>query len=92
MNGAAFIVVFQVPSVVLTKGILRGGGDTKFLLLADVMFLWILSIPLGMAAAFVFKFPPALIYICLKFDEIIKSVWCTIRMFGNKWIKDVTIA
>lgn len=90
MDGAAIIVIFQVPSIVLTKGILRGGGDTKFLLFADVMFLWVLSIPLGMLAAFVFKFPPALIYICLKSDEIIKSIWCTIRMFGNKWIRDIT--
>lgn len=92
MDGAAFIVIFQVPSVVLTKGILRGGGDTKFLLLADVIFLWILSIPLGMIAAFWLKLSPALIYICLKSDEIIKSIWCTFRMFGNKWIKDVTTA
>ena len=91
MNGAAFIVIFQVPSMVLTKGILRGGGDTKFLLFADVVFLWTLSIPLGMLAAFVFNFPPALIYICLKFDEIIKSIWCTLRMLGDKWIKDVTV-
>lgn len=92
MDGAAFIVIFQVPAIVLTKGILRGGGDTKFLLLADVIFLWILSIPLGMIAAFWLKLSPALIYICLKSDEIIKSIWCTFRMFGNKWIKDVTRA
>lgn len=92
MDGAAIIVIFQVPSIVLTKGILRGGGDTKFLLFADVIFLWVLSIPLGMLAAFTFKFPPALIYICLKSDEIIKSIWCTIRMFGDKWIKDITTA
>lgn len=91
MNGAAFIIVFQVPAVVLTKGILRGGGDTKFLLFADIIFLWVLSIPLGILAAFVFKLSPAYIYICLKFDEIIKAVWCTIRMLGNKWIKDVTL-
>lgn len=91
MDGAAIIVIFQVPSIVLTKGILRGGGDTKFLLFADVIFLWVLSIPLGMLAAFTFKFPPALIYICLKSDEIIKSIWCTMRMFGDKWIKDITI-
>lgn len=91
MDGAAFIIMFQVPSIGLTKGILRGGGDTKFLLLADIIFLWVLSIPLGILAAFVFNFPVALIYICLKFDEIIKLVWCTIRMFGNKWIKDVTV-
>lgn len=92
MDGAAIIVIFQVPSIVLTKGILRGGGDTKFLLFADVIFLWVLSIPLGMLAAFTFKFSPALIYICLKSDEIIKSIWCTIRMFGDKWIKDITTA
>lgn len=91
MSGAAFIILFQVPAVVLTKGILRGGGDTKFLMLADVIFLWVLSIPLGILAAFVFKFPPALIYICLKFDEVIKAIWCTIRMNSNKWIKDVTV-
>lgn len=90
MDGAAIIIIFQVPSIVLTKGILRGGGDTKFLLFADVIFLWILSIPLGMLAAFVFKVSPALIYICLKSDEIIKSIWCTIRMLGNKWIRDIT--
>ena len=36
MNGAIFIIIFQVPSSVLTKGILRGGGDTKFLVFADV--------------------------------------------------------
>ncbi len=92
MNGASFIILFQVPSTVLTKGILRGGGDTKFLVFADVTFLWVLSIPLGILAAFVFKFPPALIYICLKFDEIIKAIWCTIRMNGDKWIRDVTLS
>lgn len=92
MNGAAFIIIFQVPSTVLTKGILRGGGDTRFLLFADVAFLWILSIPLGILAAFVFKFPPALIYICLKFDEIVKYVLCGFRMFSNRWVKDITVS
>ncbi|EIA23671.1 hypothetical protein SFB2_141G7, partial [Candidatus Arthromitus sp. SFB-2] len=28
---------------------------------------------------------------CLKFDEIIKAIWCSVRMIGNKWIKDVTV-
>ncbi len=92
MDGAAFIIIFQVPSTVLTKGILRGGGDTKFLLFADVIFLWILSIPLGILAAFVLKLSPALIYICLKFDEIVKYVLCGFRMFSDKWVKDITVS
>ena len=31
-------------------GVLRGGGDTKFLMVADILFLWIVSIPLGALA------------------------------------------
>ena len=92
MNGAAIVILFQVPSVVLTKGILRGGGDTKFLVIADIIFLWILAIPLGIVAAFVLNLSPMFIYICLKIDEIIKAIWCAFRMFSKKWIKDVTIA
>ena len=34
----------------MTKGVLRGGGDTKMLMLADNIFLWVLSIPLGLLA------------------------------------------
>ena len=88
----SYFVVGQAFNTTMVVGIFRSGGDTRFGLILDVSTMWCCSILCGFLAAFVFKFPPALIYICLKFDEIIKSVWCTIRMFGNKWIKDVTIA
>ena len=37
MNAIAFIVVFQSMNSILTKGVLRGGGDTKFLMVADIL-------------------------------------------------------
>ena len=40
----ALIVLFQCVQSVMTKGVLRGGGDTKFLMLADALFLWVASI------------------------------------------------
>ena len=43
---------------VITKGILRGGGDTAFCLAIDAVFLWAVSIPLGIAAGFVWQQPP----------------------------------
>lgn len=46
LNTAAFLVIFQAISSVMTKGVLRSGGDTKFLMLADVFYLWTASIPL----------------------------------------------
>jgi len=87
MIAVAFIVVFQSIGSVMTKGVLRGGGDTKFLMVADVLFLWVASVSLGMLAAFVFHWSPFVIYTFLKIDHILKSIWCFFRMKSRKWIK-----
>ncbi len=90
MNSTSFLVIFMSISSVLTKGVLRAGGDTKFLMIADVLFLWIVSIPLGYLAGIVYKLPYGIVLIALKFDEIIKSTWCISRLFSKKWIKNVS--
>lgn len=90
MNTSALIVLFQTPGGILTKGVLRGGGDTKFLMIADVLFLWVISIPLGFMAGLVWTLPPAIVFLCLKIDEIIKCLWCAVRVFGDKWIVNIT--
>lgn len=87
MNAIAFIVVFQSANSILTKGVLRGGGDTKFLMVADVLLLWIISIPLGYMAGLVWKLPAFWIYILLKIDQIFKAFWCIFRLISKKWIK-----
>ena len=87
MWAVAIMVVFQCVQAVLTKGVLRGGGDTKFLMLADVLFLWLASIPLGYLAGLVFHLPAFWVYAALKTDWIIKSVWCTIRLLKGNWMK-----
>ena len=39
MNAYVVIVFFQAIQSVMTKGVLRGGGDTKFLMMADILFM-----------------------------------------------------
>jgi len=89
MNSISFIVLFQATNSIMTKGVLRGGGDTKMLMLADNIFLWVLSIPLGIAAGFWWHLNPFWIYACLKFDQIAKAVWCVFRLKSGKWIKKI---
>lgn len=55
----------------MTKGVLRGGGDTKFLMIADVLFLWVASIPLGYLSGLVWMLSPFFVYICLRIDYIL---------------------
>lgn len=89
MDAIAIIVIFQSMNSILTKGVLRGGGDTKFLMLADILFLWVASIPLGMLAGLVLHLPAFWIYFFMKIDQIIKCVWCVFRLRSGKWMKKI---
>ena len=92
MDAVAIVVLFQSANSILTKGVLRGGGDTKFLMIADILFLWVCSIPLGALAGLVFHWPGFWIYTMLKIDQFIKAIWCLFRLKSGKWIKKIKSA
>ena len=91
MYAIAFIVFFRSVNSILTKGVLRGGGDTRFLMVADIIFLWITSVPLGYVAGVVLMAPAFLVYCALKMDEILKCVLCVYRLRSQKWIKKISV-
>ena len=90
MTAYIVIVFFQAVQSVMTKGVLRGGGDTKFLMKADILFLWLASIPLGALVGLVLHGPAWLTMLCLRVDFVIKSVWCVSRLLSGKWIREVS--
>lgn len=89
MRAISLIVLFQATNSIMTKGVLRGGGDTKILMVADNIFLWVASIPLGILAGLVFHLPAFWIYFFLKVDQVLKAVWCVLRLRSGKWIKKI---
>ena len=86
----SLLIIFQCIGSVMTKGVLRGGGDTRFLLIADVVFLWVVSVPLGYIAGIVLGLPIFITSVFLRMDDIIKSIWCVSRLNSGKWIHEVT--
>lgn len=89
MYAISLTMVFQSANSILTKGALRGGGDTRALLIADNVFLWISSIPFGMLAGFVWHLPVFWIYLLLKSDNVLKCIWCVWRLSGDRWMKPI---
>lgn len=90
MQVFSFVVFFQANAFVLMIGILRGGGDTKFVLVCDIIFLWMVAIPFGFVAAIVWKLPIPIVFMILKCDEALKVMIAFIRFKSGKWIKNVT--
>ena len=90
LNSISLIIIFQATNSIMTKGVLRGGGDTTMLMLADNIFLWVLALPLGLLSGFVLHLPAFWIYFFLKFDQIAKTIWCVLRLRSRKWIKKIS--
>ncbi len=92
---AQFITVLSVTAVGTSyqmpclAGILRGGGDTRFILINDLIFMWGIVLPVSFLAAFVFHLSPLVIFICLKSDQVLKCTVAVVKVNRFRWIKKI---
>ena len=71
-------------------GINRGAGDSRFVMIVDMICGWLIVLPLSALAAFVFHWPNAAVYFCTRIDQCFKWIIAFFRLRGNKWIRNVT--
>lgn len=74
----------------LIVGVFRSGGDSRFGFICDVIDMWVYAVPLGLLAAFVFKFPVKVVYLLLCTDEFVKWPWVFKNYYSYKWAKNIT--
>jgi len=73
-------------------GIVSGGGDTRFVLINDLIFQWGIVLPLSALAAFVWHLPPVWVFVLLKSDQILKCAVAVVKVNRFQWIRDLTKA
>ena len=71
-------------------GIVRAGGATSFVLLNDLFWVWVVVIPSALLSAFVFRFPPVVVFACLKCDQVLKCAVAVIKLNRWDWMKKLT--
>lgn len=71
-------------------GIVSGGGETSFVLKNDIIFMWLIVLPLSALSAFVFRLPVVVTFACLKADQILKCAVAVVKVNKFNWIKTVT--
>ena len=91
-----FMTVFAITIVGTSyqmstnTGIVRAGGDTTFVLLNDLFWVWVIVIPSALLSAFVFNFPPVVVFACLKCDQVFKCAVAVIKVNRWNWMKKLT--
>lgn len=74
----------------LICGCFRGGGDTRFGMILDAVYMWCFAVPAMAIAAFVIKLPPIWVYFVMTMDEIAKMPIVFAHYFKFKWMKNIT--
>ncbi|MBQ6948018.1 MAG: MATE family efflux transporter [Clostridia bacterium] len=77
-------MAYQMPT---NTGIIRGGGDTKYVLRMDIISIWCIVLPLSTLAAFVFHWHPVAVIACLNADQVFKCIPAVIKVNRYHWMK-----
>ena len=85
-RAAGIAVFFLTMQQILTKGVLRGGGQAAAVTRVDLLSCWLVNIPVGFVVALVMKADPFWIYLSLRLDYLIKTVWALWKILKTDWI------
>lgn len=92
MATLAVIAFYQIPKMftfTMIVGILRGGGDTKYCMLLDLLSVWLIGVPLGFISVLIWQWPVHMVVAAVYFEELIKVFITLPRFYSKKWIKNV---
>ena len=78
---------YQMPT---NTGIIRGGGDSKYVLKVDIVAIWCIVIPLSFLGAFKFHWPETVVMFCLNSDQIFKAIPAAIKANRFHWMIKLT--
>ncbi len=83
-------LVGEAVNTCLICGCFRGGGDSRFGMIVDVIFMWIVAVPLMAIAAYWLKWPPLWVYFVMTLDEYWKMPVVFIHFFRFRWLNNIT--
>ena len=90
--GKILLIVFalyapvKVENMILGGGIIRSGGNTKIIMVIDIIGTWCIGIPLCLLAAYVFRWGIVGVYTLLTTEEIFRLAVALVIFRKRKWM------
>ena len=85
----AYVGGFRAINITIIVGILRAGGDQKFVLGMDVFCQWCVGIFITFLCVKFWELSMFWIFLAINSEEIIKSFICVWRLLSKKWINNL---
>jgi putative MATE family efflux protein len=82
-------MVFDMFTGTMITGIMRGGGDTRFAMFAEVGAVWLIGVPLAFISAVVWHLPIYLAVLVTRIEVLAKAVILLRRYLSKKWMNTV---
>ncbi len=93
--GYQLLVVFsiyapvKVLNMTLGGGIIRSGGQTKYVMVTDLLGTWGFGVPLGLMTAFTFGLPITIVYFVLSLEECVRLGMSLVIFRRKKWMNRI---
>ena len=88
----AFVAPFKVLNMIVSGGIIRSGGKTKYVMLIDMVGTWGFGVPLGLISAFVLNLSIPYVYFILSLEECIRFGISIVVLRKKKWMQSLDAA
>nr|WP_246434804.1 MATE family efflux transporter [Teredinibacter haidensis] len=85
------LIWVKVLNMIRILGVLRAGGDNRFVLLTDSIVMWVIGVPIYFLAIFWVGVPFLTIYALTYVEDIAKFVPVRIRVGLRYWMKNLTV-
>ena len=101
MHGESFRLAFGMMLIYLSFGIIRMGnwtqndtfraaGDATRGTVLEIVFMWVMLVPLVCISGFVLRWPTLAVFACCYADEPIRYILMQRHLFSGRWIRPVT--
>ncbi len=75
---------YQMPTGI---GIIKGGGDVKYMMYLNLISTWAIVMPLSFLGAFVWKLPVPMVVLLLNSNQLFKCIPTYLYVKNDQWIK-----
>ncbi|MCI9338880.1 MAG: MATE family efflux transporter [Lachnospiraceae bacterium] len=92
----AFILIESTVLMVMSyqmcmnTGVICGGGDTRYVMIMDLIVIWCIVIPLSFASAFLWNASPVVVLLVLNADQYLKCIPAAVYGNSFRWIRLLT--